>query len=45
VQSRLERQRTNHTKTRQASEALLLGRIFDGSGNRMTPTDGYRPIE
>jgi site-specific DNA recombinase len=38
VQAKLEQQRTHHTTTRQASESLLMGRIFDHRGNRMTPT-------
>jgi site-specific DNA recombinase len=38
VQTKLDQQRTNHTKARQQSESLLMGRIFDGRGNRMTPT-------
>src|SRR5262249_46752901 len=38
VQTKLDQQRTNHTKARQQSESLLMGRIFDGCGNRMTPT-------
>jgi DNA invertase Pin-like site-specific DNA recombinase len=39
VQRKLDEQRTNHTLTRSSSEALLMGRIFDDRGNRMTP--GY----
>jgi site-specific DNA recombinase len=38
VQSKLDRQRTNHAKTRQQSLSLLMGRIFDDRGNRMTPS-------
>jgi site-specific DNA recombinase len=38
VQNKLDQQRTNHTKARQQSESLLMGRIFDGRGNRMTPS-------
>jgi hypothetical protein len=38
VQTKLDQQRTNHTKARQQSDSLLLGRIFDDRGNRMTPT-------
>ena len=38
VQSKLDRQRTNHAKTRQQSQSLLMGRIFDDRGNRMTPS-------
>jgi site-specific DNA recombinase len=46
VQRRLDEQRTNHTITRASSESLLMGRIFDDRGNRMTPSharkDGKR---
>ena len=38
VQTKLDQQRTNHTKARQQSDSLLMGRIFDDRGNRMTPT-------
>ncbi|MEO6947225.1 MAG: recombinase family protein [Nitrobacter sp.] len=38
VQARLEQQRTHHTATRQASDSLLIGLIFDDQGQRMTPT-------
>ena len=38
VQSNLDRQRTNHAKARQQSQSLLMGRIFDERGNRMTPS-------
>jgi hypothetical protein len=38
VQSKLDRQRTNHAKARQKSPSLLAGRIFDERGNRMTPS-------
>ena len=38
VQTKLDQQRTNHTKARQQSNSLLIGRIFDDHGNRMTPT-------
>jgi DNA invertase Pin-like site-specific DNA recombinase len=38
VQARLEQQRTHHTITRQASDALLMGLIFGHQGQRMTPT-------
>jgi DNA invertase Pin-like site-specific DNA recombinase len=38
VQSKLEQQRINHNKARYRSGALLIGRIFDERGNRMTPT-------
>jgi DNA invertase Pin-like site-specific DNA recombinase len=38
VQRKLDEQRTDHTTTRAKSEALLMGRIFDNRGNRMTPS-------
>ena len=38
VQTRLDDQRTNHAKARQHSQSLLMGRIFDDRGNRMTPS-------
>lgn len=38
VQTKLDQQRTNHTKARQQSDSLMMGRIFDERGNRMTPT-------
>ena len=38
VQTKLDHQRTNHAKTRQQSQSLLMGRIFDERGNRMTPS-------
>ena len=38
VQTKLDQQRTNHTKARQQSRSLLMGRIFDDRGNRMTPS-------
>lgn len=38
VQAKLEQQRTNHTAARHASDSLLMGRIFDDRGRRMTPT-------
>jgi DNA invertase Pin-like site-specific DNA recombinase len=38
VQATLDQQRTNHTKARQQSDALLMGRIFDDRGNKMTPS-------
>ena len=38
VQSKLDRQRTNHAKARQQSQSLLMGRIFDERDNRMTPS-------
>jgi site-specific DNA recombinase len=38
VQARLTEQLNNHTTTRMKSEALLVGRIFDDRGNRMSPS-------
>jgi site-specific DNA recombinase len=38
VQAKLSEQLNNHTTTRTKSEALLVGRIFDDRGNRMTPS-------
>jgi site-specific DNA recombinase len=38
VQRRLGEQRAHHVTERTKSEALLLGRIFDDQGNRMTPS-------
>ena len=38
VQARLDQQRTNHTKARQQSDSLLMGRIFDDRGTKMTPS-------
>jgi site-specific DNA recombinase len=38
VQAKLNDQRTNHTAARAKSEALLIGRIYDDRGNRMTPS-------
>jgi site-specific DNA recombinase len=38
VQARLNDQVSNHKATRMKSEALLIGRIFDDRGNRMTPS-------
>jgi site-specific DNA recombinase len=42
VQSKLDQQRTNHAKTRQQSQSLLMGRIFDDRGNRMTPSHAVK---
>jgi DNA invertase Pin-like site-specific DNA recombinase len=42
VQSKLDRQRTNHAKARQQSQSLLMGRIFDDRGNRMTPSHAVK---
>ncbi len=38
VQAKLDDQRNNHTVTRATSDALLIGRIYDDRGNRMTPS-------
>jgi hypothetical protein len=38
VQTKLDQQRTNYTKARQRSQSLLMGRIFDERGDRMTPS-------
>ena len=38
VQAKLNEQVTNHKASRTKSEALLMGRIFDDRGNRMTPS-------
>jgi site-specific DNA recombinase len=38
VQRRLGEQRASHVTERESSEAMLLGRIFDDRGNRMTPS-------
>jgi site-specific DNA recombinase len=38
VQAKLNDQRTNHTAARGKSDALLIGRIYDDRGNRMTPS-------
>jgi DNA invertase Pin-like site-specific DNA recombinase len=38
VQTKLDQQRTNHAKARRQSQSMLIGRIFDDRGNRMTPS-------
>ncbi|TMP98868.1 MAG: recombinase family protein [Verrucomicrobia bacterium] len=38
VQAKLTEQLNNHTTTRAKSDALLVGRIFDDRGNRMSPS-------
>src|SRR5205807_1187652 len=38
VQAKLNGQRTNHTAARANSESLLIGRIYDDRGNRMSPS-------
>jgi site-specific DNA recombinase len=42
VQTKLDRQRTNHAKARQKSQSLLTGRIFDARRNRMTPSHAVK---
>ena len=48
VQLKLAAQRTSRQSTRTKSGALLLGRIFDDRGNRMTPShsrkQGMKPL-
>jgi DNA invertase Pin-like site-specific DNA recombinase len=38
VQAKLNDQKTNHTAARAKSEALLIGRIYDDRGSRMSPS-------
>jgi hypothetical protein len=38
VQAKLDEQATNHKASRTKSEALLLGRVYDDRGHRMTPS-------
>jgi DNA invertase Pin-like site-specific DNA recombinase len=38
VQAQLSQQLNNHKTTRMKSEALLIGRIYDDRGNRMSPS-------
>ena len=42
VQRKLDEQRTNHSTIRTNSESLLMGRIFDDRGNRMTPSQVHK---
>jgi site-specific DNA recombinase len=42
VQAKLNDQRNDHTTRRLKSEALLMGRIFDDRGNRMSPSHARR---
>jgi DNA invertase Pin-like site-specific DNA recombinase len=37
VQAKLAEQHNNHVQTRRRSEALLVGKIYDDRGNRMSP--------
>lgn len=38
VQAKLAEQQNNHIRTRHRSEALLLGKIYDDRGHRMSPS-------
>src|SRR5256886_8933771 len=38
VQAKLNEQRNTHTVARSKSDSLLIGRIYDDRGNRMTPS-------
>jgi hypothetical protein len=38
VQTKLNDQRNSHTAARASSDALLMGRIYDDRGNRMSPS-------
>src|SRR5215213_1570140 len=42
VQAKLSEQKTNHQTLRTSSNSLLLGRIFDDRGHRMTPSHARR---
>jgi site-specific DNA recombinase len=42
VQTKLDQQRTNQARSRQKSQSLLTGRIFDARGNRMTPSHAVK---
>src|SRR5437016_9186825 len=42
VQARLSEQVINHKVSRSGSEALLLGRIFDDRGHRMSPSHVHK---
>jgi site-specific DNA recombinase len=42
VQAKLDQQRTNHVTAREASDSLLMGRIFDDAGHLMTPVHSLR---
>jgi site-specific DNA recombinase len=42
VQAKLNDQRNNHTVARGKSESLLIGRIYDDGGNRMTPSHAHK---
>jgi site-specific DNA recombinase len=42
VQAKLDEQRRGKRRSRTSSEALLLGRIFDDRGNRMTPSHAVK---
>jgi site-specific DNA recombinase len=38
VQAKLNEQRNNHSEARDKSKSLLIGRIYDDRGNRMSPS-------
>ena len=38
VQAKLDQQRVSHSEARHSTDSVLMGRIFDERGNRMTPT-------
>jgi site-specific DNA recombinase len=42
VQAKLDRQAQSQASRQSRSEALLMGRIFDDAGNRMTPTHAWK---
>jgi site-specific DNA recombinase len=42
VQAKLNDQRNNHTVARGTSESLLIGRIYDDRGNRMSPSHVHK---
>jgi hypothetical protein len=44
VQTKLDQQRQATTTARSNSEALLMGRIFDDRGNRMTSTSKFKKV-
>jgi hypothetical protein len=42
VQAKLASQAHAHRQARAGSDALLIGRIFDDRGNRMTPSSAHK---
>lgn len=42
VQAKLAERVTAHKRARMASNAILIGRIYDDAGNRMSPTSSYK---